>query len=100
MYAERAQAMSDALRAELARPWTLFSPGGLFVWARLTGAGGAVQDGNLLAQRAIAKGVAFVPGAPFFAPTRPGHVVPVLRHGRRGEDPRGRGAPGQALAQP
>ena len=32
----------------------------------LTGAGGAVQDGNLLAQRAIAKGVAFVPGAPFF----------------------------------
>ena len=67
VYAERAQAMSDALRAELGAAVDFVQPqGGLFVWARLTGAGGAVQDGNLLAQRAIAKGVAFVPGAPFF----------------------------------
>ncbi len=67
VYAERAPAMSDALRAELGAAVDFVQPqGGLFVWARLTGAGGAVQDGNLLAQRAIAKGVAFVPGAPFF----------------------------------
>ena len=67
VYAERAQAMGDALRAELGAAVEFVQPqGGLFVWARLTGAGGAVQDGNVLAQRAIAKGVAFVPGAPFF----------------------------------
>jgi len=43
--------------------------GGLFVWARLTGAGGKVNDGAELAKRAIEKGVAFVPGAPFYAGT-------------------------------
>ena len=41
--------------------------GGLFFWARLTGAGGKLKDGNELAKRAIEQGVAFVPGAPFFA---------------------------------
>jgi DNA-binding transcriptional MocR family regulator len=41
--------------------------GGLFVWAKLTGKTGFTKDGNLLAKRAIEKGVAFVPGAPFFA---------------------------------
>ena len=67
VYAERAQAMGDALRAELGAVVDFVQPqGGLFVWARLTGAGGALADGNLLAQRAIAKGVAFVPGTPFF----------------------------------
>ena len=40
--------------------------GGLFVWARLTGAGGKIKDGNEFAKRAIAEGVAFVPGAPFY----------------------------------
>ena len=40
--------------------------GGLFVWARLTGAGGKVADGNAYAKRAIEQGVAFVPGSPFF----------------------------------
>jgi DNA-binding transcriptional MocR family regulator len=39
----------------------------LFFWANLTGAGGKLQDGGALAKRAIDKGVAFVPGAPFFA---------------------------------
>jgi DNA-binding transcriptional MocR family regulator len=39
----------------------------LFVWARLTGAGGKVADGGELAKRAIEKGVAFVPGTPFYA---------------------------------
>ncbi|NIC39573.1 aminotransferase class I/II-fold pyridoxal phosphate-dependent enzyme, partial [Aquabacterium sp. A08] len=40
--------------------------GGLFVWARLTGARGQVQDSQVFAQRAIDQGVAFVPGAPFY----------------------------------
>jgi len=67
VYAERAQAMGDALRSELGAAVEFVQPqGGLFVWARLTGAGGAVADGNVLAKRAIEKGVAFVPGAPFF----------------------------------
>ncbi|GAA4003937.1 PLP-dependent aminotransferase family protein [Comamonas faecalis] len=67
VYAERAQAMGDALRSELGDAVDFVQPrGGLFVWARLTGAGGALADGNALAKRAIDKGVAFVPGAPFF----------------------------------
>jgi 2-aminoadipate transaminase len=41
--------------------------GGLFFWVRLTGAGGKVKDAGELAKRAIEKGVAFVPGAPFYA---------------------------------
>jgi DNA-binding transcriptional MocR family regulator len=41
--------------------------GGLFVWARLTGAGGKIRDGGEFAKRAIDKGVAFVPGVPFYA---------------------------------
>jgi len=67
VYAQRAEAMSQALRAELGDALTFAEPrGGLFIWARLTGAGGKVADGNLFAQKAIAQGVAFVPGAPFF----------------------------------
>ena len=68
VYAERAQAMGRALRRELGDAIEFVQPqGGLFVWARLTGAGGRVNDGAELARRAIEKGVAFVPGAPFFA---------------------------------
>ena len=67
VYAERAQAMGDALRKELGDAIEFVQPqGGLFVWARLTGAGGKVADGNAFAKRAIDKGVAFVPGTPFF----------------------------------
>ena len=67
VYAERAQAMGDALRSELGAAVEFVQPqGGLFVWARLTGAGGALGDGNELARRAIERGVAFVPGAPFY----------------------------------
>ena len=67
VYAERAQAMGDALRQQLGEAITFVQPqGGLFVWARLTGAGGKVGDGNVLAKRAIEQGVAFVPGTPFF----------------------------------
>jgi DNA-binding transcriptional MocR family regulator len=68
VYAERAQAMGDALQRELGDAIEFTRPnGGLFFWARLTGAGGKVKDAGELAKRAIEKGVAFVPGAPFFA---------------------------------
>jgi DNA-binding transcriptional MocR family regulator len=68
VYAERALAMGNALRRELGDAIEFVQPqGGLFVWARLTGAGAKVADGGELAKRAIEKGVAFVPGAPFYA---------------------------------
>jgi DNA-binding transcriptional MocR family regulator len=67
VYAERALAMGNALRQELGDALEFAQPqGGLFVWARLTGAGGKLADGNVFAQQAIAQGVAFVPGTPFF----------------------------------
>ncbi|AVS68257.1 aspartate aminotransferase [Paracidovorax avenae] len=75
VYAERARAMGDALRRELGEAIDFVQPqGGLFVWARLTGAGGAVADGNVLAKLAIDKGVAFVPGTPFFC-ANPDHAT-------------------------
>lgn len=68
VYAERAQAMDKALQRELGDALAYTAPqGGLFFWANLTGAHGAVKDGNAFAKNAIEKGVAFVPGAPFFA---------------------------------
>ena len=68
VYAERAAAMGDALRTDLGDAISFVQPqGGLFVWARLTGAGGKTADGGQLAKRAIDQGVAFVPGAPFYA---------------------------------
>lgn len=68
VYAERAQAMGAALQKELGDAISFTQPGGgLFFWARLTGANGKVADANVLAKRAIEKLVAFVPGAPFFA---------------------------------
>ena len=60
--------MGEALKRELGDALTFTQPqGGLFFWANLTGAGGKVKDGNVFAKSAIAQGVAFVPGAPFFA---------------------------------
>ena len=68
VYAERALAMGNALRKDLGAAIEFVQPqGGLFVWARLTGAGGKVNDGAEFAKRAIDKGVAFVPGLPFYA---------------------------------
>ena len=68
VYAERASTMGAALRQHLGDALAFDQPqGGLFFWARLTGAGGAVRDGGELAKRAIEQGVAFVPGAPFYA---------------------------------
>ena len=66
-YGQRAQVMGDALRQELGAAVDFVQPqGGLFVWARLTGAGGKPSDAGELARRAIEQGVAFVPGAPFY----------------------------------
>ncbi len=68
VYARRAQAMCDAMRMALGDAVSFTAPqGGLFVWARLTGAGSRPTDAGAFARRAIERGVAFVPGAPFFA---------------------------------
>jgi 2-aminoadipate transaminase len=67
-YGERARAMADALKRELGDAIEFTEPqGGLFFWARLTEAGGKIKDASEFAKRAIEQGVAFVPGAPFFA---------------------------------
>jgi 2-aminoadipate transaminase len=67
-YGERAIAMGAALKRELGDAIEFTQPqGGLFFWARLTGAGGKTKDAGEFAKRAIEQGVAFVPGAPFFA---------------------------------
>ncbi len=68
VYAERARTMGECLKQELGDAISFTQPGGgLFFWARLTGAGGKLADANEFARRAIDQGVAFVPGAPFFA---------------------------------
>ncbi len=67
-YGERALAMGAALKRELGDAIEFTQPqGGLFFWARLTGAGGKTKDAGEFAKKAIEQGVAFVPGAPFFA---------------------------------
>ena len=67
-YAERASVMAQALRRELGDAIAFNQPqGGMFFWARLTGAHGRQSDANVFAKAAIDKLVAFVPGAPFFA---------------------------------
>ncbi len=86
VYAERASAMGAALRRELGDAIHFVQPqGGLFVWARLTGAGGKVADGGELARRAIEKNVAFVPGAPFYA-SEPDHATLRLSFATVGVD--------------
>ena len=68
VYGERAQAMGAALKRELGDAIEVTQPnGGLFFWARLTGANGKIADASVLAKKAIEQLVAFVPGAPFFA---------------------------------
>jgi len=67
-YAERARVMAESLRRELGDAVSFNQPqGGMFFWARLTGAQGKSALAPEFAKRAIEKGVAFVPGAPFFA---------------------------------
>jgi len=75
VYAERARVMGESLKRELGDAIEFTQPGGgLFFWARLTGANGKLKDAGELAKRAIDKGVAFVPGAPFFA-SNPDHAT-------------------------
>src|SRR4029079_9003750 len=67
-YGERAAAMGAALKREMGDAIAFTQPqGGLFFWARLTGAGGKISDAGEFAKKAIEQGVAFVPGAPVFA---------------------------------
>ena len=67
-YAERARVMAESLRRELGSAIEFNQPqGGMFFWARLTGADGKPHCAPEFAKRAIEQGVAFVPGAPFFA---------------------------------
>ena len=67
-YAKRAQTMADALHHALGEAIDFTPPqGGMFLWARLTGAAGKDQNAQAFAKRAIEKLVAFVPGAPFYA---------------------------------
>ena len=67
VYAQRAETMGDALRRDLGDAIEFVQPqGGLFVWARLSGAGGKGSDAAGFAKRAIERGVAFVPGMPFY----------------------------------
>jgi 2-aminoadipate transaminase len=65
LYKAQRDAMLSALAREMAGlglQWNA-PDGGMFLWARLPGGTDAVE----LLPKAVAKGVAFVPGAPFFA---------------------------------
>ena len=73
VYAERALAMGEALHRDIGDKISFTAPqGGLFFWARLTDK--TPLTGSTLAQSAIEKGVAFVPGAPFYA-NNPDHAT-------------------------
>ncbi len=86
VYAGRAKTMGECLKKELGNAIEFTQPGGgLFFWARLTGAGGKLKDAGELAKRAIEKGVAFVPGAPFYA-TNPDASTLRLSFATVGED--------------
>ena len=86
VYAGRARTMGECLKKELGDAIEFTQPGGgLFFWARLTGAGGKLKDAGELAKRAIEKGVAFVPGAPFYA-TNPDAATLRLSFATVGED--------------
>ena len=67
VYGERARVMGESLKRELGDAIEFTQPqGGLFFWARLTGAGGKTKDASAFAKKAIEQGVAFVPGTPFY----------------------------------
>ncbi|MEN9372558.1 MAG: hypothetical protein RIR79_110 [Pseudomonadota bacterium] len=73
VYAERALAMGEALHRDIGDKISFTAPqGGLFFWARLTDK--TPLTGSTLAKSAIEKGVAFVPGAPFYA-NNPDHAT-------------------------
>lgn len=73
VYAQRALAMGEALHRDIGDKISFTAPqGGLFFWARLTDK--TPLTGSTLAKSAIEKGVAFVPGAPFYA-NNPDHAT-------------------------
>ncbi len=68
VYASRAQTMGSCLTEAFGDAISFTQPqGGMFFWAKLTGARGQSTDVAALAKAAIEHNVAFVPGAPFFA---------------------------------
>ena len=68
VYAERADTMADCLKRDLGDALSYSKPlGGMFFWARLTGANANPTDATAFAKRAPDHGIAFVPGEPFFA---------------------------------
>lgn len=71
-YAQRAQALCAALKKVLGDGIDFSAPqGGMFVWARLTAPS---ADAREFASQAIERGVAFIPGTPFFA-ENPDHAT-------------------------
>jgi 2-aminoadipate transaminase len=73
-YAQRAHTMAACLQRQLGNALTYTQPqGGMFFWTRLTGqptpgsAAATTQDATAYAKRAPDHGIAFVPGAPFYA---------------------------------
>jgi 2-aminoadipate transaminase len=71
-YAERAQALCANLKKVLGDGIEFSAPqGGMFVWSRLTAPG---ADAREFAKQAIERGVAFIPGTPFFA-VNPDHAT-------------------------
>jgi 2-aminoadipate transaminase len=71
-YAQRAKVMGEHLRKVLGHGIEFAPPkGGMFIWARLTAPG---ADAREFAKPAIERGVAFIPGTPFFA-TQPDHAT-------------------------
>ncbi|MBS7806359.1 PLP-dependent aminotransferase family protein [Variovorax sp. PCZ-1] len=71
-YAERAQALCSHLKKVLGDGIDFAAPqGGMFVWARLTAPG---SDAREFAKQAIERGVAFIPGTPFYA-VNPDHAT-------------------------
>ena len=67
-YAHRARVMAASLQRTLGSAIAFDAPqGGMFFWARLTGADGGPANAAEFAKRAIDRLVAFVPGAPFYA---------------------------------
>ena len=66
-YAQRARVMAESLQSTLGDAIAFDAPqGGMFFWARLTGAKGGPANAAEFAKRAIEQLVAFVPGAPFY----------------------------------
>ncbi len=71
-YAQRAQALCANLKKVMGKEIEFTEPqGGMFVWARLTAPG---ADAREFAKLAIERGVAFIPGTPFYA-VHPDHAT-------------------------